>query len=80
MLSSPSRNLQARQRATHRRQNSTPSAFEPAKIPALPTVQNRQRALGHRRGLSLDTRRQHLSPASAAAATTTTPTRQDFAM
>ncbi|KAF3357285.1 60S ribosomal protein L26-1 [Verticillium dahliae VDG1] len=37
MLSSPSRNLQARQRATHRRQNSTPSAFEPAKIPALPT-------------------------------------------
>ncbi|KAH6686770.1 hypothetical protein F5X68DRAFT_12318 [Plectosphaerella plurivora] len=74
MLSNnPTRDLQARQRANHRRQTSTPSAFEATKIPAMPNIQQRQRALGHRRGLSLDTRRQiQMSPAA-------TPTRQDFA-
>ncbi|KAL2752058.1 hypothetical protein ACRALDRAFT_1066139 [Sodiomyces alcalophilus JCM 7366] len=77
MLSNPTRDLQARQRATHRRQNSTPSAFEAAKIPALPNVQQqRQRALGHRRGLSLDTRRhlQAMSPMTMNTATNNTNT------
>jgi regulatory protein SWI5 len=56
MLSNPPpSNLHARQRQ-HRRQNSTPTAFEAVKIPALPNVQH-PRAGGHRRGLSLDTRR-----------------------
>ncbi|KFA48077.1 hypothetical protein S40293_02663 [Stachybotrys chartarum IBT 40293] len=55
MLSNnPTSNLHARQRQ-HRRQNSTPSGFEGVKMPTLP--QHRQAAGGHRRGLSLDTRR-----------------------
>ncbi|KAL0939742.1 Metallothionein expression activator 1 [Colletotrichum truncatum] len=65
----PTSSLHARHR--HRRQNSTPTAFEGVKIQPLPNNVQRQRALGHRRGLSLDTRRQVMSP--------TTATRQDFA-
>ncbi|TEA18374.1 Metallothionein expression activator [Colletotrichum sidae] len=61
--------LHARHR--HRRQNSTPTAFEGVKIQPLPNNVQRQRALGHRRGLSLDTRRQVMSPNAG--------TRQDFA-
>lgn len=56
MLSNPTTSLHARQRQ-HRRQNSTPSAFEGVKVQNLPNV-NRRQAAGHRRGLSLDTRRQ----------------------
>ncbi|KAF4775425.1 hypothetical protein HER10_EVM0010350 [Colletotrichum scovillei] len=56
-------NLHARHRA-HRRQNSTPTAFEAVKIQPLPPNVQRQRALGHRRGLSLDTRRQDFAPVS----------------
>jgi regulatory protein SWI5 len=62
MLSNPSSSLQARQRQ-HRRQNSTPSAFEGVKVPALPTAAQRQAA--HRRGMSLDLRRQQAAPAAA---------------
>ncbi|OHE91276.1 hypothetical protein CORC01_13434 [Colletotrichum orchidophilum] len=54
-------NLHARHRA-HRRQNSTPTAFEAVKIQPLPQNVQRQRALGHRRGVSLDTRRQDFAP------------------
>ncbi|KAL2151139.1 hypothetical protein VTH82DRAFT_6237 [Thermothelomyces myriococcoides] len=53
--------LNARQRQ-HRRQNSTPSAFDVAKIAPLPNIQQR-RPISHRRGLSLDTRGQPLAPA-----------------
>ncbi|KAG8669902.1 Metallothionein expression activator [Fusarium poae] len=67
MQSNPSGGLHARQKQ-HRRQNSTPTAFEGAKIPNLPTT---QRQTAHRRGLSLDVRRQHIT------ATTTTPTRHN---
>ncbi|KPM40906.1 hypothetical protein AK830_g5643 [Neonectria ditissima] len=56
MLSNPN-GLNARQRQ-HRRQNSTPTAFEGVKIPNLPNTAQRQ-AAGHRRGLSLDIRRHH---------------------
>ncbi|KAH6982882.1 hypothetical protein BKA56DRAFT_334375 [Ilyonectria sp. MPI-CAGE-AT-0026] len=62
MLSNPS-GLHARQRQ-HRRQNSTPTAFEGVKIPNLPTTTQRQAA--HRRGLSLDIRRPHNSSSSTA--------------
>jgi regulatory protein SWI5 len=72
MLSNNSNSsLQARQRQ-HRRQNSTPSAFEGAKVPALPNAHQRQ-ALGHRRGLSLDTRRQQRPQQQQAS-------RQDYAV
>lgn len=54
MLSNPTNNLQNRQRL-HRRQNSTPTAFEAAKVHGLP---NPQRHGSHRRGISLDQRRQ----------------------
>ncbi|KAJ2902276.1 hypothetical protein MKZ38_000742 [Zalerion maritima] len=58
MLSNPT--TQARQRQ-HRRQNSTPSAFEAVKIaPNLPNnmqSQHRRQHMAHRRGMSLDTRR-----------------------
>lgn len=53
-----------RQQQQHRRQNSTPSALEPAKThnqknpPQAST--GRPAGAGHRRGLSLDTRRQHI--------------------
>ncbi|KAL2168037.1 hypothetical protein VTG60DRAFT_513 [Thermothelomyces hinnuleus] len=53
--------LHARQRQ-HRRQNSTPSAFDTVKIAPLPNIQQR-RPISHRRGLSLDTRGQRLAPA-----------------
>ncbi|KAM0195528.1 hypothetical protein ACHAPA_003004 [Fusarium lateritium] len=56
MLSNPT-GLHARQKQ-HRRQNSTPTAFEGVKIPTLPTT---QRQTAHRRGLSLDIRRQNSS-------------------
>ncbi len=60
MLSNPTstNNLQPRQRVTHRRQNSTPSAFEAARITDLsnPHRQQAQSRVSHRRGLSLDTR------------------------
>ncbi|KAJ6440972.1 C2H2 transcription factor Swi5 [Purpureocillium lavendulum] len=61
MLSQPTTRLHARQKQ-HRRQNSTPSAFEGVKMPALPNSSSQRQAAGHqhhRRGLSLDTRRQH---------------------
>ena len=58
MLSNPTTNLQNRQRQ-HRRQNSTPSAFEPVKVNSLPTI---QRHGSHRRGMSLDTRRRRQTP------------------
>lgn len=62
MLSNPpTSSLHARQRH-HRRQASTPSAFEGVKIPNLP---NSRQAAGHRRGLSLDIRRQHTTPQTA---------------
>ncbi|KAK3385365.1 hypothetical protein B0H63DRAFT_181965 [Podospora didyma] len=61
MLSNPSPQasaLHARQRQ-HRRQNSTPSAFEAVKIAPLPAFHHqRPQHMSHRRGLSLDTRRQ----------------------
>ncbi|KAK2677517.1 hypothetical protein RAB80_006257 [Fusarium oxysporum f. sp. vasinfectum] len=67
MLSNPT-GLHARQKQ-HRRQNSTPSAFEGAKIPNLPTT---QRQTAHRRGLSLDVRRQQNQNINSAA------TRQNY--
>ncbi|KAI1039783.1 hypothetical protein LB505_004683 [Fusarium chuoi] len=67
MLSNPT-GLHARQKQ-HRRQNSTPSAFEGAKIPTLPTT---QRQTAHRRGLSLDVRRQQNQNINSAA------TRQNY--
>ncbi|KAI1339895.1 hypothetical protein F5Y15DRAFT_423717 [Xylariaceae sp. FL0016] len=86
MLSNPPMSgLQARQQRQHRRQNSTPTAFESTKIAhILPNThmsqqqeqqQQRQQQrprVSHRRGMSLDTRRQMQSP--------TTPMRQDFHM
>ncbi|RGP69852.1 swi5-transcription factor [Fusarium longipes] len=69
MLSNPS-GLHPRQKQ-HRRQNSTPTAFEGVKIPNLPTTQ-RQNA--HRRGLSLDIRRQQV--AASPSSTTPSATRQ----
>ncbi|KAH7325032.1 hypothetical protein B0I35DRAFT_174193 [Stachybotrys elegans] len=70
MLSNPSSSLHARQRQ-HRRQNSTPSGFEGVKMPSLPTSQQQRQAIGHRRGLSLDTRRQQQQQRQLAA-------RQDY--
>ncbi|KND93188.1 Metallothionein expression activator [Tolypocladium ophioglossoides CBS 100239] len=67
MLSNSTSSLHARQRQ-HRRQNSTPSALEGVKMPTLPNANHRQ-ATGHRRGLSLDTRRQQ---------TASPTTRQDY--
>jgi regulatory protein SWI5 len=71
MLSNPTprNNLHLRQRQ-HRRQNSTPTAFEAVKSEDLPSAvhlhQPRPRhAIYHRRGLSLDTRRQQFSPSAA---------------
>jgi regulatory protein SWI5 len=71
MLSNPTpqSNLHLRQRL-HRRQNSTPTAFEAVKIEAQPNSPNLHQprprhGVSHRRGLSLDTRRQQLSPSTA---------------
>lgn len=58
MLSNPTNNLHNRQRQ-HRRQNSTPNAFEPVKASNLPNI---QRHGAHRRGMSLDTRRRQSPP------------------
>ncbi|KAB8232829.1 Metallothionein expression activator [Aspergillus alliaceus] len=58
MLSNPHRNLQERQRQ-HRRQISTPSALDAAKVPSLP-AQAMHRYRAHRRGQSLDQRSLHI--------------------
>ncbi|KAK4150130.1 hypothetical protein C8A00DRAFT_18282 [Chaetomidium leptoderma] len=63
--------LHSRQRQ-HRRQNSTPSAFDAVKIAPLPNLQQR-RPISHRRGLSLDTRGPPLAPAP-----TTTTLRREY--
>ncbi|KAG6202089.1 hypothetical protein E4U50_006444 [Claviceps purpurea] len=60
MLSDPPTGSSARQRQ-HRRQNSTPSAFEARTISQPPNANNRRQAMAHRRGLSLDTRRNHMA-------------------
>ncbi|KAI9822319.1 MAG: hypothetical protein M1827_000037 [Pycnora praestabilis] len=57
MLSNPHSNLHQRQRQ-HRRQNSTPTAFDAPKVPLLPAT-TFQRHGSHRRGLSLDQRNGH---------------------
>ncbi|KAE8145142.1 hypothetical protein BDV25DRAFT_165295 [Aspergillus avenaceus] len=54
MISRPQRNLQERHRQ-HRRQISTPSALDAAKVPSLPS-QAMHRYHAHRRGQSLDQR------------------------
>ncbi|KAG5931115.1 hypothetical protein E4U53_001942 [Claviceps sorghi] len=59
MLSNPPNSDHARQRQ-HRRQNSTPSAFEGMTLSQLPNADNRRQAMAHRRGLSLDTRRNQM--------------------
>lgn len=63
MLSNSPSSLHARQRS-HRRQNSTPSAFESANISQLPNANAnaRRQAAAHRRGMSLDNRRQQTTP------------------
>jgi regulatory protein SWI5 len=66
MLSNPN-NLQSRQRQ-HRRQNSTPTAFEPVKVSHLPNIQRH----GHRRGMSLDQRRRQSPPQEIPVSTTNT--------
>ncbi|KAE8161091.1 hypothetical protein BDV40DRAFT_197804 [Aspergillus tamarii] len=58
MLSNPHRNLQERHRQ-HRRQISTPSALDAAKVPSLP-AQAMHRYYAHRRGQSLDQRSLHM--------------------
>jgi regulatory protein SWI5 len=67
MLSNPTNNLHSRQRQ-HRRQNSTPTAFESVKVYDLPNI---QRHGGHRRGMSLDTRRRQTPPQDINTASTT---------
>lgn len=57
MLSNPT-SVYQRQRQ-HRRQKSTPAAYEVPKLPELPTI---QRNASHRRGLSLDERARRKSP------------------
>ena len=54
MLSSEKNGLHARQKQ-HRRQQSTPNAYQGVNVPSLPN--NRQQAGHHRRGQSLDIRR-----------------------
>ncbi|KAG9236045.1 hypothetical protein BJ875DRAFT_359241, partial [Amylocarpus encephaloides] len=58
MLSNPTKNLHNRQRQ-HRRQNSTPTAFDPVKANTLPNIQKHG---AHRRGMSLDQRRRQTPP------------------
>ncbi|TAQ88693.1 hypothetical protein B7494_g2969 [Chlorociboria aeruginascens] len=58
MLSNPNSNLQNRQRQ-HRRQNSTPVAFEAVKVTSLPNIQSHG---AHRRGMSLDQRQRQTPP------------------
>jgi regulatory protein SWI5 len=57
MLSTPTNNLQTRQRQ-HRRQNSTPTAFEKVKVNSLPNI---PKHAAHRRGMSMDQRRKQTS-------------------
>ncbi|KAG6037731.1 hypothetical protein E4U41_004842 [Claviceps citrina] len=64
MLSNPPTSGHARQRQ-HRRQNSTPSAFEGMTISQMPNANNRRQAMAHRRGLSLDTRQNQLAQQTA---------------
>ncbi|RDA95035.1 hypothetical protein CP533_2080 [Ophiocordyceps camponoti-saundersi (nom. inval.)] len=61
MLSNPTTGLHARQRQ-HRRQTSTPSAFEGVR---MPNISGQRPTAGHRRGLSLDTRRLPQTPSPA---------------
>ncbi|KAJ1325930.1 regulatory protein SWI5 [Microdochium nivale] len=96
MLSNPpSSGLQARQHL-HRRQISTPTAYEATKIASkLPQLdmhnfgaqpvqsQTARSRIAHRRGMSLDTRRQQLRAsmsAAAASASSTTPMQDQFPM
>ena len=65
MLSNLTSNLQTRQRQ-HRRQNSTPTAFEPVKVSNLPNITRH----AHRRGMSLDQRRRHTPPQEITVSTT----------
>jgi regulatory protein SWI5 len=67
MLSNPTNNLHNRQRQ-HRRQNSTPNAFDSVKVHDLPNI---QRHGAHRRGISLDTRRRQTPPQDINTASTT---------
>ncbi|KAK4159071.1 metallothionein expression activator [Cladorrhinum sp. PSN259] len=72
MLSNPPHASPAHSRQRqHRRQNSTPSAFDAVKIAPLPTFNQPQRPsqMSHRRGQSLDTRRQQLNQTTAINAT-----------
>jgi regulatory protein SWI5 len=59
MLSNPTNTLHNRQRQ-HRRQNSTPTAFNPVKANNLPNIQQKHGV--HRRGMSLDQRRRPTPP------------------
>lgn len=67
MLSNPTNNLHNRQRQ-HRRQHSTPNAFDSVKVQDLPNI---QRHGAHRRGMSLDTRRRQSPPQDIITANTT---------
>ncbi|KAL2016798.1 hypothetical protein VTK56DRAFT_2967 [Thermocarpiscus australiensis] len=74
MLSNPPRSSGHHSRhRQHRRQNSTPSAFEAVKIAPMPGVQEQRPHISHRRGLSLDTRGRPVTPSR-----TTTAARQDY--
>jgi len=66
MLSNPTNTLHNRQRQ-HRRQNSTPTAFESVKAQDLPNI---QRHVSHRRGMSLDQRRRQTPPQEIPVSTT----------
>jgi regulatory protein SWI5 len=67
MLSNPTKTLHNRQRQ-HRRQNSTPTAFDPVKTNNLPNTQQKHGA--HRRGMSLDQRRRQTPPQDVMVSTT----------
>lgn len=67
MLSNPTNSLHNRQRQ-HRRQHSTPTAFESVKVNKLPTIQKH----AHRRGMSLDQRRRQTTPQQLTVSTTNT--------
>ncbi|KAK3388582.1 hypothetical protein B0T20DRAFT_98349 [Sordaria brevicollis] len=79
MMSNPPLSGVARPRQRlHRRQNSTPSAFEAVKIAPLPTFPQHQQQhqrphMSHRRGMSLDTRRHPLMSSTIASTS-----QQDF--
>lgn len=78
MLSNPTNNLHNRQRQ-HRRQNSTPTAFESVKVNNLPNIQRH----AHRRGMSLDQRRRQTTTQELTVSTTNNrgyPTTQQHIM